>query len=556
MDHAQGFLQDVREHPDDDTPRLVYADWLEEKGTPTDTARAAFIRTQCRLAPLALDDPERLELQEQADELLLRHEDEWVGPLRDLADDWQFERGFVERVRISGEAFLANADRLTAATPLRAVELRVDSKDLPELAGCPHLSHLEVLDLRRCRLPDAALLHLVRSPHLGRLRALDLDSNRIEGPFVQALAGSDLLPRLRRLDLTENFSVGDRAARLLAESPGSANLETLRIAHVNLTPDGLRAIFQSPHLGRLTALDAAAARETFWWQRQAPGWMRDVAASPVMDNLTSLDFTHLVAPDDLPLLVSRPRRARWSALYLRGGFGGAGGARILAESPQLASLTTLDLRANNLGPEGAKALAESPHLASLTVLNLFSNQLRDQGVRELAESPYLARLRVLDLGGQNQVGGPGLQALANSPNVAQLNWLGLAYNFVGRPGTEVLAGSRQLARLSVLDLGSTELGAACARILAESPYLSRLTRLVLDNNQLGDKGVRALAESANLSRLRVLLLSNNGIGRGGARALLDSPHLRRLRRLDLRHNNFTGPEQTRLREHFGNAVLL
>lgn len=40
------FLADILEHPDDDTPRLVYADWLEDHGEPQ---RAEFIRVQCEL---------------------------------------------------------------------------------------------------------------------------------------------------------------------------------------------------------------------------------------------------------------------------------------------------------------------------------------------------------------------------------------------------------------------------------------------------------------------------------------------------------------------------
>jgi uncharacterized protein (TIGR02996 family) len=28
------FLEDIKEHPDDDTPRLVLADWLEDHGDP------------------------------------------------------------------------------------------------------------------------------------------------------------------------------------------------------------------------------------------------------------------------------------------------------------------------------------------------------------------------------------------------------------------------------------------------------------------------------------------------------------------------------------------
>ena len=33
--------------PDDDMPRLVYADWLDEQGNAEQQAHAAFIRLQC-----------------------------------------------------------------------------------------------------------------------------------------------------------------------------------------------------------------------------------------------------------------------------------------------------------------------------------------------------------------------------------------------------------------------------------------------------------------------------------------------------------------------------
>jgi len=36
--------------PDDDTPRLVFADWLDERGTGDDHLRAELIRAQCRAA--------------------------------------------------------------------------------------------------------------------------------------------------------------------------------------------------------------------------------------------------------------------------------------------------------------------------------------------------------------------------------------------------------------------------------------------------------------------------------------------------------------------------
>lgn len=48
MNDGDLLLKAIVAEPDEDTPRLIYADWLDETGT--DPARAEFIRVQCRLA--------------------------------------------------------------------------------------------------------------------------------------------------------------------------------------------------------------------------------------------------------------------------------------------------------------------------------------------------------------------------------------------------------------------------------------------------------------------------------------------------------------------------
>ncbi|HYT91149.1 MAG TPA: TIGR02996 domain-containing protein [Gemmataceae bacterium] len=47
MNQDQALLRAVIDNPDDDGPRLVYADWLEEHG---DAERAEFIRIQIAVA--------------------------------------------------------------------------------------------------------------------------------------------------------------------------------------------------------------------------------------------------------------------------------------------------------------------------------------------------------------------------------------------------------------------------------------------------------------------------------------------------------------------------
>ena len=49
------FLRTILASPEDDAPRLVYADWLDENGDPD---RAEFIRLQIRLGRTDPHHPE------------------------------------------------------------------------------------------------------------------------------------------------------------------------------------------------------------------------------------------------------------------------------------------------------------------------------------------------------------------------------------------------------------------------------------------------------------------------------------------------------------------
>jgi uncharacterized protein (TIGR02996 family) len=74
MSEESAFLRAIREEPDDDAPRLVYADWLEERGDP----RGEYLRLWCRV----LQDVRRLR------ELRSGIAPDW---LRQVHRDWFFE---------------------------------------------------------------------------------------------------------------------------------------------------------------------------------------------------------------------------------------------------------------------------------------------------------------------------------------------------------------------------------------------------------------------------------------------------------------------------------
>lgn len=98
------LLAAVRATPDDDLPRLVLADWLEERG---EWERAEFVRVQCELGRGA---DWRLQLGCKSGELLTRCGDRWANSTLTHTDDkWELKRarhpvawwcrGFVHTVR-------------------------------------------------------------------------------------------------------------------------------------------------------------------------------------------------------------------------------------------------------------------------------------------------------------------------------------------------------------------------------------------------------------------------------------------------------------------------
>src|SRR3954454_1972729 len=95
MTGGEALLRAIIEAPGDDTPRLVYADWLDEHDDP---ARAEFIRAQCSLDKMADDDPRRPALREREQDLLRQYGWVWAEELGWQVSEWAYRRGFIEGV--------------------------------------------------------------------------------------------------------------------------------------------------------------------------------------------------------------------------------------------------------------------------------------------------------------------------------------------------------------------------------------------------------------------------------------------------------------------------
>ncbi len=167
---AGSFLADILAHSHDDTPRLVYADWLTDNATSeAERARAEFIRLQCSFPsrvyqgwslPLVGEDRQLLPVYRfydrvrRAERLLERHGWEWIGQMPDLPGSdphstepdkpwsisfvigsgprspacrhdvsWRWSRGWPSHLRLSPATWLALGDHFLKTWPVTEVEL-------------------------------------------------------------------------------------------------------------------------------------------------------------------------------------------------------------------------------------------------------------------------------------------------------------------------------------------------------------------------------------------------------------------------------------------------
>ena len=397
----EAFLADVIEHPEDDAPRLVYADWLEDHG---DADRAAFIRLQCELAKLEEWDARRPELERRQKRLLRLYASEWSDGLVKDARGREFRRGFLERVGVPPKVFLANAEDLFRRFPLRQLTLGSSSFGDPAvraLAASPHLARLAELKVPYSRMTLAGLEALIRSPHIRGLKVLDVDFNRVRPEGARVVAESPNLSGLTALILRD-CKIGSAGAAALAGSPHLGRLEKLDLMRNDIDDDGAVALAESSHLTNLVEL-------SLWSNRVGPTGVRALASAhrPRLNRLYL--SVNPLGLEGVKALAASPSVRRLSRLGLgvvrlrAADADRVAAARALARSPHVAGLKSLGLFRNHVGDAGARALAESPHLANLADLDLFENDITDAGSQALLDSPHLAGLRRLNLSG-NAVG--------------------------------------------------------------------------------------------------------------------------------------------------------
>src|SRR5438309_1192533 len=123
MSDREALLAAILARPDDDTPRLAFADWLDDQPGPAAGDWAAVIRAQVGAARLERFSPRWLELARVQADVFRRHLDDWVPLWASRFGRLAFRRGFREVYEFDGRAFHTNADAVFRANPVRAVKL-------------------------------------------------------------------------------------------------------------------------------------------------------------------------------------------------------------------------------------------------------------------------------------------------------------------------------------------------------------------------------------------------------------------------------------------------
>ncbi len=152
----EALLAQILEEPDEDAPRLVYADWLEEYGGEYECARAEFIRLQCdyqgRKSGASLARQRQLLRMASRDWdvalpapflWLLGSEMYRVYMPRGTPIHVRFDRGFVQAVCCPLKVWLAYGQRIVAGHPV--ARLTITDKDSYDPHGhtddAPDTSH-------------------------------------------------------------------------------------------------------------------------------------------------------------------------------------------------------------------------------------------------------------------------------------------------------------------------------------------------------------------------------------------------------------------------------
>src|SRR4051812_46347642 len=240
MDDRRALMAAILANPDEDTPRLALADWLDEHGDKHDRARAEFIRLQIEAAALPAGDKRRAKLDAAATKLRDAHKVEWLKPLEPFAGkaigypatDIDWTRGLLKYLLLHTGEFLQKAVQKAMPDALAAVGVEhlgfysptkkvaalanssamrwtssvsypgPDDAALEAFGASPEWEHLSRMAFDEAKVTDAGLKDFAHNARQTRLRlfgcsvsgGLKTHRGKYTAAGLLAIVGSDRFP--------------------------------------------------------------------------------------------------------------------------------------------------------------------------------------------------------------------------------------------------------------------------------------------------------------------------------------------------------------------------
>lgn len=277
----QSFLDAISFDPDSDGPRLVYADFLSEKGDADSLARAEFIRVQCALEAMNPADASKL-LQQREAELLASNWRLWLRPLcqslgeplpaiasgssAQYAIRWfvtedrprhvieqaqtrtdspylhscQFRRGFLAHVALVSKPYRSSAHvaRMWERLPLDGLTLiGYSTRELSTTMSKIDVRRFRYLELGE--MSDDAVSAVVENRHLSELRELALHNIHGDMAVGQILGNTTSIRAIRSLILV-GCHIHYSGLMKLLQAEFTRHLERLAVVRCNLSDEAAR----------------------------------------------------------------------------------------------------------------------------------------------------------------------------------------------------------------------------------------------------------------------------------------------------------------------------
>jgi uncharacterized protein (TIGR02996 family) len=373
-----GFQKAIAAEPQDDTPRLVFADFLDERGEDGDREMAAFIRAEVELARTDEADPtypERLARARRSGVFTRKDRRPWLDSVPGAMVT--FRRGLIAGVTLPADVHRKHDVADWERIPVEQLSW------LPEKYGGA--------DGWNKALGTA----LAARPELERLSTLvSLGGPAFLGPL---LSGCPRLAGLRSLSIG-NWGYDEPADPLvaLAERMNLPALDSLRLLESRWPPAGWQPFVQAAgrRLRRLRL--EAMAGSADWYEQYDTDWLEQLAKWPLASGVAWLDLSdrHSFGETDPVWSVGDPKTAERAALK----------GPEFGEQVELSGWPALRRLHIEMGNE-SQGTGELSHLKSASKLEWFSsNDINfDEEARRFAAGKQLQNLRRLSLHTSNTV---------------------------------------------------------------------------------------------------------------------------------------------------------